>query len=132
NKKVNFSSVNVFIAVIEGQRGELTPEESWHCSKVLRKKVGDHVNLIDGVGNFYEAVLDLVSEKKCTVKIVRGPVHEDPAPYYLHLAISPTKQIDRIEWMVEKAVEIGVQELSFFTSKNSERTVLKIDRIQKI
>jgi len=124
--------VIVFIAHVEGQRGELTAEESWHCSKVLRKKSGDSVNLIDGAGNFYEAILDLVSDRKCTVKITRGPVHQEVSSYYLHLAIAPTKQIDRIEWMVEKAVEIGLQEISFFTSKNSERTVLKLDRIKKI
>jgi 16S rRNA (uracil1498-N3)-methyltransferase len=122
----------VFIAQVKGQRAELTPEESWHCSKVLRKSTGDAVKLIDGKGNFYDAVLDIVSEKKCTAKITYGPVPEDPALYHLHLAVAPTKQIDRTEWMLEKAVEIGLHEISFFYSERSERDVLKIDRMMKI
>jgi 16S rRNA (uracil1498-N3)-methyltransferase len=124
--------MNVFIAKVNGQTAELTEEESWHCAKVLRKKPGEPVNLIDGNGNFFEAALDLVSDKKCTAKITRGPTLQDPSKYFLHLAIAPTKQLDRIEWMVEKAVEIGVHEISFFTSQNSERTTLKNERMVKI
>lgn len=110
----------------------LTPDESWHCAKVLRKKSGDPVQVIDGIGNFYEGALELVSEKQCTVKISKGPLKQTPRNYFLHLAIAPTKQIDRIEWMIEKAVEIGIDEISFIQCKNSERTVVKTDRINKI
>lgn len=124
--------MNIFIASIEANTGTLTSEESWHCAKVLRKKSGDNIQLIDGVGNFYDAVLELVSDKKCTAKILSGPTAQTKRNYYLHLAIAPTKQIDRIEWMIEKAVEIGIDEISFITCKNSERTVIKIDRIHKI
>jgi 16S rRNA (uracil1498-N3)-methyltransferase len=124
--------VNIFIATDTGQTALLTSEDSWHCAKVLRKKVGDSVHLIDGVGNFYEGVLELVSEKKCTVKITKGPTAQQKRNYFLHLAIAPTKQMDRIEWMLEKAVEIGVDEISFITTKNSERTVVKLERVAKI
>jgi len=124
--------VNIFIATINGTTALLTPEESWHCAKVLRKKTGDQLHLIDGVGNFYEGSLDLVSEKQCKVAITSGPVVQTKRNYYLHLAIAPTKQIDRIEWMVEKAVEIGIDEISFVNCKNSERTVIKTERIVKI
>jgi 16S rRNA (uracil1498-N3)-methyltransferase len=124
--------MNIFIAEIYGTEGTLTPEESWHCAKVLRARPGDQVHLIDGAGNFYEGTLHLVTEKKCTVKNVLGPKKQLARNYYLHLAIAPTKQIDRIEWLVEKAVEIGIDEFSFITCANSERTVLKKDRILKI
>ncbi|MDP1802255.1 MAG: 16S rRNA (uracil(1498)-N(3))-methyltransferase [Bacteroidota bacterium] len=124
--------MNIFIATVIDKTGTLTSEESWHCAKVLRKKAGDPIQLIDGVGNFYQAVLELVSDKKCNAKILSGPVLQQKRNYYLHLAIAPTKQIDRIEWMIEKAVEIGVDEISFINCHNSERIVIKTERINKI
>lgn len=124
--------MNIFIATVQNKTATLTSEESWHCAKVLRKKTGDNIQLIDGLGNFYEGVLEIVSDKKCTANVVSGPILQDKRNYYLHLAIAPTKQIDRIEWMIEKAVEIGIDEISFIACKNSERTVIKFDRIQKI
>jgi 16S rRNA (uracil1498-N3)-methyltransferase len=124
--------MNIFIASVEKKLATLTSEESWHCAKVLRKKTGDNIQLIDGIGNFYEGVLEIVSDKKCTANVTSGPILQDKRNYYLHLAIAPTKQIDRIEWMIEKAVEIGIDEISFISCKNSERTVIKIDRIIKI
>ncbi|MDP3556579.1 MAG: 16S rRNA (uracil(1498)-N(3))-methyltransferase [Bacteroidota bacterium] len=124
--------MNVFISSVNNQIGILTSEESWHCAKVLRKKAGDKIQLIDGAGNFYQGILEIVSDKKCTAKIISGPILQAKRNYYLHLAIAPTKQIDRIEWMIEKAVEIGIDEISFISCQNSERTVIKIDRITKI
>lgn len=124
--------MNIFIASIQNATALLTPEESWHCSKVLRKKAGEAVHLIDGQGNFYEGLLDLVSEKQCRVTITAGPRAQETRNYYLHLAIAPTKQIDRIEWMIEKAVEVGVDEISFIVCKNSERKSVKQERILKI
>jgi len=124
--------MNIFIATVQNKTATLTSEESWHCAKVLRKKTGDNIQLIDGNGNFYEGVLEIVSDKKCIANVLSGPKLQDKRKYYLHLAIAPTKQIDRIEWMIEKAVEIGIDEISFIACKNSERTVIKIDRIQKI
>ncbi len=124
--------MNIFIATVEQKLATLTSEESWHCAKVLRKKTGDKIQLIDGIGNFYEGVLEIVSDKKCTANLTSGPILQEKRNYYLHLAIAPTKQIDKIEWMIEKAVEIGIDEISFISCKNSERTVIKIDRIIKI
>lgn len=124
--------MNIFIATIENNFAVLTSDESWHCCKVLRKKAGNTIFIIDGQGNSYEGILDLVSEKKCTAIIQKGPVRQQKRPYYLHLAIAPTKQIDRIEWMIEKAVEIGIDEISFIQCKNSERAVIKHERITKI
>ena len=124
--------MNIFIATVTGQTGLLTAEESWHCAKVLRKKAGEFIHLIDGKGNFYEGTLELVSEKQCKVVITKGPTPQPKRNYYLHLAIAPTKQMDRIEWMIEKCVEIGIDEISFITCKNSERVVVKTERIAKI
>lgn len=124
--------MNIFIAIIENNLAILTSEESWHCCKVLRKKTNDKIHIIDGKGNSYEGVLNIVSEKKCVAELLNGPVQQKKHPYYLHLAIAPTKQMDRIEWMIEKAVEIGIDEITFIQCKNSERVVIKHDRIIKI
>jgi 16S rRNA (uracil1498-N3)-methyltransferase len=124
--------MNIFIATINHTIAELTPEESWHCTKVLRFKAGDEIGLIDGKGHFYEGQLSIVNEKKCVANITFGPRVQNKHPYYLHLAIAPTKNIDRMEWLVEKAVEIGVDEITFIRCKNSERTVIKEDRLIKI
>ena len=124
--------MNIFIASIENNIALLTAEESRHCAKVLRMKPGEKIHVIDGKGNFYDGSLSLVSEKKCEAVIVGGPVPKRKRDYYLHLAIAPTKQADRIEWMVEKAVETGIDEISFIQCKNSERIVIRQDRIQKI
>ena len=124
--------MNVFIATVNDGYAVLGSEESWHCARVLRARSGSLVGLIDGAGNFYEGKLETVSDKKCTAVIIKGPVPQPRRNYYLHVAVSPTKQIDRIEWMVEKAVETGVDEISFITSKNSERTSLKRERMMKI
>lgn len=124
--------MNVFLATIEDRRAILGEEESWHCTKVLRCRAGEMLRLIDGQGNFYEAKLDLVSDRRCEAVVTGGPVHQKKRDYRLHLAVAPTKQIDRIEWMLEKAVEIGIDEFSFVVCDHSERTVLKTDRLRKI
>jgi 16S rRNA (uracil1498-N3)-methyltransferase len=124
--------MNIFIATIKDNTAILTPEESWHCYKVLRNKMGDKLAIIDGQGASYIGTLVTAGEKQCIAQINEGPVMQEKRNYYLHLAIAPTKQIDRIEWMIEKAVEIGVDELSFIRCKNSERVNLKIERVQKI
>jgi 16S rRNA (uracil1498-N3)-methyltransferase len=124
--------VNIFIATIDNDRATLRADESWHCAKVLRKRTGDDIRIIDGKGSFYSAVLTVVSEKKCEARITSGPEIQAKRNYHLHLAIAPTKQVDRMEWMIEKAVEIGIDEITFIHAKNSERTVIKTDRIMKV
>jgi 16S rRNA (uracil1498-N3)-methyltransferase len=124
--------VNIFLAKISGKRAILDPEESWHCSRVLRKRSGDEIKLIDGTGNFYDGRLEIVSDKACEATVLSGPTPSPQRNYRIHLAIAPTKQMDRIEWLVEKAVEIGVDEISFIICEHSERTTIKTDRIEKI
>jgi 16S rRNA (uracil1498-N3)-methyltransferase len=124
--------MNVFIADIKDRTAHLTAEESWHCYKVLRHKVGDEIMIIDGKGVSYKGALVAANEKQCIAQLNEGPFYQEKRNYYLHLAIAPTKQIDRIEWMIEKAVEIGIDEISFIKCKNSERVNIKTDRIKKI
>lgn len=124
--------MNSFIASFENTIATLTSDESWHCTKVLRNKIGDKIHVIDGKGSHADAIIELVSEKKVIAKIISNITKENHRPYQLHIAIAPTKNLDRIEWMVEKMVEIGVDEISFLLCKNSERKVIKIERIKKI
>ena len=110
----------------------LSEEESWHCVKVLRHKAGDVIAMIDGKGGFYKTILTEANQKKCSLRIESKEFSEPSRKYKLHIAIAPTKNIERIEWFVEKAVEIGIDEFSFIICKNSERKIIKIDRIHKI
>lgn len=105
-------------------------EESKHCVKVLRKQNGDIIHLIDGRGNFYEGKITDANHKKCGFEILNQST-EKKHPFKRHIAISPTKNLDRMEWFVEKSVELGVDQMSFLNCYHSERKVLKLDRLEK-
>lgn len=124
--------MNTFIAEISGNAAILNEDESLHCAKVLRKKVGDKIQLIDGKGNFFDGELIFISGKKCEVKIISEQRSQPKRNYYLHLAIAPTKQVERLEWLIEKCVEIGIDEITFLQCHNSERTKLNLERLKKI
>ncbi|NOS55363.1 MAG: 16S rRNA (uracil(1498)-N(3))-methyltransferase [Cyclobacteriaceae bacterium] len=124
--------MNLFFqpAVSEGIN-HLTAEESYHAFRVLRMSAGDDIKITDGKGVFYQGQIISIDSKKCVFKI--NNYEKIPAKSFrIHIAIAPTKNADRIEWFVEKAVEIGVHEISFILSKNSERRVLNLERIEKI
>ncbi|MCG8476823.1 MAG: 16S rRNA (uracil(1498)-N(3))-methyltransferase [Cytophagales bacterium] len=108
----------------------LSEEESRHCVKVLRKKNGDQIIVVDGKGNRHQAVITNAQPKKCEFEIQSTESFERN-PYNIHIAIAPTKNIDRIEWFVEKAVEFGVDEISFIQCARSERKNLKPERLIK-
>ncbi len=108
----------------------LQDEEARHCSKVLRKKIGDIIQITDGVGHFYDARLTDIAPKKCQFEIINSMALNKPS-FNIHIAIAPTKNIDRTEWFVEKAIEIGVNEISFLVTNHSERNKINIDRINK-
>jgi len=105
--------------------------ESSHIVKVLRKKTGDTLHITNGLGTLFIAEIILDDARHCEVKII-DKKHFPAANFYTHIAIAPTKMNDRLEWFVEKAVEIGVQEISPIICDNSERKILKTERIQKI
>lgn len=112
--------------------GELPEEEAGHCLRVLRLGVGDEVMLTDGKGFFYKAVITTATGKRCQVKVVETIGQAPLWNGHLHLAMAPTKNMDRIEWFAEKATEIGFDELSFVNCRFSERKVIKTERIEKI
>ncbi|MDZ4666359.1 MAG: RsmE family RNA methyltransferase [bacterium] len=107
-------------------------EESKHCIKVLRKKNGDQLQLIDGKGFEAKAIITQDHPKKCSGLIKQRIQHKPARNYYVHLAIAPTKNLDRIEWMLEKAIEIGLDEITFLQCQNSERVKLNLERFHKI
>lgn len=106
-------------------------EESKHIVKVLRKKEGDNIYITNGLGNLFISEIVFASEKKCEVKIIDIKTFE-PTPYYIHIAVAPTKMNDRMEWFLEKATEIGIHEITPILCDHSERKVYKIDRAEKI
>ena len=106
-------------------------EESKHIVKVLRKKEGDNIYITNGLGNLFISEIVFASEKKCEVKIIDINTFE-PTPYYIHIAVAPTKMNDRMEWFLEKATEIGIHEITPILCEHSERKVYKIDRAEKI
>lgn len=111
---------------------ELPEEEAGHCLRVLRLSTGDRIRLTDGKGHFYEAEISAATNKRCKVHIV-STIEQPPLwTGHLHIAIAPTKNMDRMEWMAEKMTEIGFDELSFVNCRFSERKVVKNERIEKI
>ncbi|MBE6281911.1 MAG: 16S rRNA (uracil(1498)-N(3))-methyltransferase [Bacteroides sp.] len=111
---------------------ELPEEEAGHCLRVLRLTMGDEVMLTDGKGSFYKAVISAATGKRCQVKVVEELPQEKGWNGWLHVAMAPTKNMDRTEWFVEKATEIGFDELTFLNSRYSERKVIKTERVEKI
>lgn len=108
----------------------LSEEELRHAVKVLRLNQGDSLTLTDGKGNLYHAKVTQVSKSACDFEITKT-IAIPKRNYSIHIAIAPTKNIDRIEWFVEKATELGVDEISFVYCQNSERKVINVDRIHK-
>lgn len=111
---------------------ELPEEEAQHAVRVLRMEMGDEMMLMDGQGTFYRAVVTEATKKRCLFRIEETLPQERQWQPHLHLAMAPTKNMDRTEWFAEKATEIGFDELSFLRCRWSERTVIKTERIEKI
>jgi 16S rRNA (uracil1498-N3)-methyltransferase len=110
----------------------LPEEEARHCIKVMRLGTGDVVHVTDGKGSLYKTQIANTDIKKCRLTIVETQQAFGQRPYYIHLAIAPTKNADRTEWLVEKCVELGIDEISFVACERSERRVFKTDRLEKI
>ena len=121
-----------FIPDITGDSVTLSETESKHAVKVLRMNEGTAVNIVDGKGGFYEAEISDAHSKKCRLSVLK--VHKEirRKNYRLHIAIAPTKNIARFEWFLEKATEIGIDEITPLLSEHSERKVVKFDRLEKI
>ena len=124
--------MNIFYEQNIKETLRLNEEESRHAVKVLRLSAGDLLYVVDGKGGFYECQVKTPHDKKCEIKIVEETQNYGLRDYYIHLIIAPTKNLDRIEWMVEKCVEIGINEISFIQTRYSERKEIKTIRIEKI
>ena len=110
----------------------LSEEESAHCVRVLRYNVGDEILLTDGKGKTYHAKITNAHPKHCEFTILSAEQQQKNHSFHLHIAVAPTKNIERIEWMVEKCTEIGVDEITFLDCRYSERRQVRMDRMQKI
>lgn len=110
----------------------LSEDESRHCIRVLRLKKSDTIHLIDGKGGFYTAEITDDKPKKCLVKIVEAKKEYGKRDVYLHLAVAPTKNTERFEWFLEKATEIGINEITPIDCRHSERSVVKTERLTKV
>jgi 16S rRNA (uracil1498-N3)-methyltransferase len=107
-------------------------EEARHCVQVLRKKPGDALSFVDGRGNWYEGVISETGKRHFVAEIQNIVAGAGKRDFYLHLAIAPPKNMDRFEWFLEKATEIGVDEITPLTCEHSERSKIRMDRLEKI
>jgi 16S rRNA (uracil1498-N3)-methyltransferase len=110
----------------------LSEEESKHAIRVLRLEAGDKVQLIDGRGGFYDAQIQDAHPKRTILNITSVTPNFNRRNHYLHIAVAPTKNIERLEWFLEKATEIGIDEISLIIAQRSERKEVKVDRLNKI
>src|SRR5690606_37090702 len=115
---------------ISGNSFDLGAEESRHLLRVLRKSVGDLVHFTNGKGVLFFCKIEALHEKKARL-IIQSQETRPFEDHYIHLAIAPTKNQDRMEWMVEKITEIGFHELSFLNTENTEKNYMKLDRLEK-
>ena len=110
----------------------LDEQESRHCIKSLRLRKNDQVYITDGQGNLYLTQIISDNIKACSLEIIHKIEDYPRLPYHLHIGIAPTKNSDRLEWFVEKAVEIGISQITALVCEKSERTSIKPDRIERL
>ena len=106
--------------------------ESKHIVRVLRKTEGDILKITNGKGFLFDVEINFANDKRCSATIINAEEKIKPWHYYLHIAIAPTKNNDRIEWFLEKATEIGIDEITPIICSNSERRIVKLERFEKI
>ena len=121
-----------FTTDILGNFAYFDETESRHLTQVLRRKVGDTVQLTDGLGSLFSGEIIEVGKRTCVVTIQNTVANFEARPFRLHIAIAPTKNMDRIEWFLEKATEIGIDEITPLICKRSERTVVKTERLKGV
>ncbi len=125
--------MNIFyVENLSTERVVLNKEESNHAVHVLRLRTGESITMVDGKGAMAKAVITGNNLKACEVQIVERHENFESRPYYLHIAMAPTKNMDRFEWFIEKATEIGIDEITPLLCKHSERREIKMERLQKL
>ncbi|MEZ5198154.1 MAG: 16S rRNA (uracil(1498)-N(3))-methyltransferase [Bacteroidales bacterium] len=110
----------------------LSEEESKHCIRVLRLKTGDTIHLTDGRGNLFETRILNDHPKKCELAVIDVQKEVGKRDFHIHMAVAPTKNINRFEWFLEKATEIGIDEITPIICEHSERKEIKIERLNKV
>lgn len=118
--------------IISGSCHILSPDESKHCIKVLRLGKGDVVHITDGSGNLFETVIIDDNFKKCKLEITQTFCDFGKRKFNLHIALAPTKNLNRFEWFLEKATEIGIDSITPIICNHSERKTVNTDRFNKI
>lgn len=118
-----------YSTIIDVKKLFLEDQEASHCAQVLRKNVGDEIEVVDGNGNYFTATISGINKKKVEADIIT--TKHIAQTENLSIAVGPTKNRDRLEWMVEKLVEIGVKEIILLNTKNTERTRTNFSRLTK-
>lgn len=121
-----------FSNIKEGNIFIFDENESKHIIRVLRHKKGDLIDVTDGRGKMYSAAIISDDPRRCMASVTGNPAAVDKHDYYLHIAIAPTKNHDRLEWFVEKSVELGIDEITVVICEHSERKKIRTDRLQKV
>jgi 16S rRNA (uracil1498-N3)-methyltransferase len=125
-------SIAVFYAPNAKDSSYLSEEESFHAIRVLRLKVGEVIHLLDGRGSKFATKISAIEGKKVVFGALEL-IESEPKPLYtIQLYVAPTKQMERMEWMVEKCTELGIHSIGFFHSRYSERKEIKLNRLEKI
>jgi len=117
---------------ISGKTYTLDETESKHCVRVLRLAKGDEITLVDGRGGFFTAEIADPNPKRCAVNVFKSEMNFGLRNFQVHIAIAPTKNIERIEWFLEKATEIGIDRVTPLLCHHSERKEIKNDRLEKV
>lgn len=117
---------------MSGNAHILDESESKHCIRVLRLEQGDEIVLVDGRGGMFTAEIVDPNPKRCAVKIVKSELNYGQRNFSVHIAIAPTKNIERMEWFLEKATEIGLDRITPVICRFSERKEIKSDRLEKV
>ncbi|MEM8939916.1 MAG: RsmE family RNA methyltransferase [Bacteroidota bacterium] len=108
----------------------LSEEESRHCSLILRHQEGDKIVILDGKGGIHKSLLTQINKRSCKYEILESN-YAEKKDFEVHLVIAPTKNIDRIEWLIEKLEETGIDKITFIETQNSERRKLRLERLEK-
>lgn len=116
---------------ITGLNIPLSSDESWHCAKVLRMREGETIRITNGKGWFYKAVLKVVDPKRCEVQITES-LRAEARNYSIHIAVAPVKNMVRFEWFLEKATELGIDQITPLICERSEKISVRTDRLNKI
>ncbi|RPH33713.1 MAG: 16S rRNA (uracil(1498)-N(3))-methyltransferase [Bacteroidales bacterium] len=117
---------------ITGNLYTLSEEESKHCIRVLRLDVGNEITIVDGKGGLFKTRIVKPEPKRCMVEVYEAVYEFEKRNHYLHIAIAPTKNIERFEWFLEKATEIGIDEITPLLCEHSERKTVNNERLEKI